>query len=92
MAVESNISTAWPTFADAIVEATGAPPERVTPQALLVQDLKLDSLALVELVVELLERHPESRLSTHLDERDWESTTVGQLFEACAEHPRGNTP
>lgn len=61
----------------AIAEQLNVPEENITPETLFVEDLKADSLDLVELVMDL-----EDRYGVEIpDEQLAEVKTVGQIIE-----------
>lgn len=67
---------------DEIARLAQIPTEDIHADAHLIADLCLDSLALVELVVYLVEKYDaESLLS--LDDREWTAVTVESLFTEC---------
>jgi acyl carrier protein len=71
----------WERFAQRIAEATERPVADIKPDASLMRDLGLDSLALAELGVALRETYETPDRAIQLDGRDWETVTAGQLFE-----------
>lgn len=59
------------------------------PDARLVEDLGLDSLALIELAVMALVDYELEALSEGLQQSSWEGVTVGDLYRECGTgHPR----
>jgi broad-specificity NMP kinase len=73
----------WHEFVDPLVEIfTGARAE-LKPESRLIEDLGVDSLALAELIIVLVERYDPASLSRRLDERAWEEVTLGMLFQEC---------
>jgi acyl carrier protein len=73
----------WAEFADAVANVAKVDPATITEDTGLVADLGLDSLALTELVVVLLDRFDAPHLAGRLDGREWEAATVGQLRNEC---------
>jgi acyl carrier protein len=64
-----------------IAELARVPPDVVAPDARLVEDVGLDSLALAELMAILIEEHGADALDEQLLERSWEDVTVSELFK-----------
>lgn len=79
----------WPEFAAHISEAANVPVESIEPGTRLLEDLGLDSLALVEVIVTLLVDLDMTSLQSDLAKREWLHVTVGELF---AEYERGRAP
>jgi acyl carrier protein len=70
----------WQSFARRIAEVTEMPPEEINPDMRLMQGLGLDSLGLAELVIALRETYEASGRQIDVEGRNWETITVGQLF------------
>lgn len=70
----------WGRFAGRVASVGELEPERVTEASRIVEDLGFDSLALLELAVVLIDEYEMERLSERLAERNWENTSVGELF------------
>jgi acyl carrier protein len=71
----------WDAFTAEIVDISLTPADRIVPDARLVQDLDLDSLALIELVVVMVDKY-ELTIPDDLDAERWKDLTAGQLFDA----------
>jgi acyl carrier protein len=71
----------WERFAEGIATMHGIDLTTVTRATYLVGDLGLDSLALTELVVMLIEDFGMDSLSLELDGRQWTDATVGDLYD-----------
>jgi acyl carrier protein len=80
---DNRASSDWQEFAERIAELTGRPAELISPEARLMRDLALDSLALAELGVSLREAYERPDHPIRFEDRDWEQTTAGDLFEDC---------
>lgn len=78
----------WEDFAAVVAAIAEIDAAAIQRDSRLIGDLGLDSLALVELVVTLVERYEMVRLVDELEQRDWTTTTVGQLFDE-AHRPAG---
>ncbi len=81
MTATSTAPLEWLQFAAAFAELIDDPRE-LRPETR-VRDLGLDSLALVELHVLLMERYQTPELSPKLDAEIWEGMTLGSLFRQC---------
>jgi acyl carrier protein len=79
----------WPRFARDIATLARLPAEEVRPEARLVQDLALDSVALSELVVILIDDYRMTRESPDLVQRSWDGVTAGELFQEYLASTRG---
>ena len=82
-ASEGRPSQEWLSFTKRIAEVTRTPAELIRPDARVVEDLGLDSLALAELSVSLREAYETAEYQLQLESRRWEATTIGQLYEEC---------
>lgn len=71
----------WQAFVAKVAEIAGVEPSEVTAETRLIDDLDLDSLALTELLVEVISDHYLDDIAAELHERRWEGTTVAGLFE-----------
>jgi acyl carrier protein len=71
----------WDAFTAEIVDISLTPADRIVPDARLVQDLDLDSLALIELFVVMVDKY-ELAIPDDLDAERWKQLTAGQLFDA----------
>jgi acyl carrier protein len=72
---------AWDDFAAAVAEIAQQPPDRVTRDARVVEDLALDSVALAELVVLLIDDYEVAGVARALDETAWSRLTLGRIFD-----------
>lgn len=84
MTAAAQSSQSWERFAAALAEITQLPLDAVNPGSRLIEDLGLDSLALVELVVFAIETYNPATVSKELDARQWEGVTAGEFFGECA--------
>lgn len=82
-AIDGKSHGAWADFRQRLGETTQVPTEEITPDAQLVASLGLDSLALAELVIALREAYESPGHQIQLEGRNWQTVTVGQLFEDC---------
>lgn len=73
----------WRRFADELGAIAQVPSEGITSDLRLAEDLELDSLAIAEVLVFLLDEYNPARLSRDLEDRVWERITVGELFVEC---------
>jgi hypothetical protein len=73
----------WPEFARQLAELSGVPPDEIRRETRLVADLALDSLALAELVMSLIERYAPASMVRDLEDHDWGRMTAGTLFDEC---------
>jgi GAF domain-containing protein len=73
----------WPEFAQQLAELSGVPRDEIRAETRLVADLALDSLALAELVVSLIERYAPASMVRDLEDHDWDRMTAGNLFDEC---------
>jgi hypothetical protein len=71
----------WEEFATQLAELVERPPDEVLPTTRVIEDLGLDSLALAELVLILVEKYEMGGLSKTLEERVWENVTAGALYD-----------
>jgi acyl carrier protein len=72
----------WEDFATSIALVGLVSLDAVTPDARLIEDLDLDSLALTEVVVMLMTEY-DLGTRTELERREWRGVTVGALYEQC---------
>jgi hypothetical protein len=75
--------TEWQEFLRAIGELLPSSAAEYKPEMRLVEDLRLDSLALTELLVVVLETYNPPTLSRRLEDRPWDGVTLGMIFEEC---------
>jgi acyl carrier protein len=81
MSGEGSRDAGWQSFAASVAQVAGLPAERVEPGTKVIEDLGLDSLALTELVVLLIDEYDMASLYKSLETRSWADTTVAQLFD-----------
>jgi acyl carrier protein len=72
---------AWERFATTVADAAEVGPGGVSPATRLVEDLNLDSLALLELVVTLLVDYGLEELPPEFERANWNGITVGRLYD-----------
>lgn len=70
-------------FREAIASLAKVEPGRIAPSTVLVADLGMDSIALTELVVLMIERYDCDPL-VYVADAAWPELTVGQLYDVCA--------
>jgi acyl carrier protein len=70
----------WDDLVAEVVPFTELPEERIGRDTMLIEDLGLDSLALTELLIILIEEHGVDALSEELFARSWEQVTLAELF------------
>jgi acyl carrier protein len=81
---------AWRELALAVADLAGAPLTEITPESRLIEDLGLDSLALVELLVVVMEHHHDAAtMADRLEDRSWDGVTLGMLLQAGRRPPAG---
>jgi acyl carrier protein len=75
----------WGELMAEVAPFTEVAPERISRDSMLIEDLGLDSLALTELLITLIEEHGAEPLTEELFSRSWERVTLGELFSVyCA--------
>src|SRR5207247_3838674 len=79
-----NTEDEWSEFVAYFAQAANVASEDVRREARLVADLGIDSLALAETIVALIERYAPVTLMGDLEGRDWDRVTVGDLYQECA--------
>ena len=72
----------WRDFAIELSQIAQVESEQIKPDVRLVEDLGLDSLALTEVIVFVLERYNPASFR-QLEDRTWEGVTARQLFDEC---------
>ncbi|HKP89967.1 MAG TPA: acyl carrier protein [Thermoleophilaceae bacterium] len=72
----------WTDFRDAIASLARVDPGRVRPSMTLTGELGLDSLALTELVVLMIERYDCDPL-VHVPDERWPQVTVEEIYVMC---------
>ena len=78
----------WEDFVHSVAAAAGIPVREVSPSTRLIEDLDLDSLALTEVVVMLIVELGMESLSDGLEQRRWDSVTVGGLYDEYISKPQ----
>ena len=81
MSADGGRNTEWLSFVQRLGQLTGTPAAEIGPGAAFMETLSLDSLALAQLVVELRETYETGEREIQLDGRNWQTVTVGQVFE-----------
>jgi acyl carrier protein len=74
-------SITWTEFAAEVAEIAQVPAAEVGPETRVLEDLALDSLALAELGVVLIDKYDLWTLSSELETRSWENLTVRALYD-----------
>ena len=80
----STASPSFDSFAAEVAEIAGCSVEAVSKDSLLVGDLGFDSLGFAELAVLLVDRYGGVAFASALGQIEWESLTVGAVFENYA--------
>jgi acyl carrier protein len=70
----------WEIFVSSVAEIAGVDPGDIREDTRLINDLGLDSVALTEIVVVLVDDFDVPELSHELDEGAWAEVSVGELF------------
>lgn len=78
-----GLDHSWPDFAAQLAEVAEFPVADITPRSRLVEDLNLDSIALLEVLVFVVETYEPPSISQELESRRWEGVTVGALYQEC---------
>jgi acyl carrier protein len=71
----------WNELVGEVADFAQVPDQAIDRQTLLIEDLGLDSLALTELLITLIEEYEIDALSAELFARTWERVSIGELFE-----------
>lgn len=71
----------WNEFIRVVAQFTELPVESIDGESWLIENLGLDSLALTELLITLIEDHGVDGLAEDIFERSWEQVTLAELFE-----------
>lgn len=75
----------WPDLTREVARFADVPADSIERDTRLIEDLGLDSLALTELLVTLIEAHDLDSLAEELVQRSWENVSAGELYELyCA--------
>jgi acyl carrier protein len=74
----------WEAFASEVAQVVDSPVESVRREARLIEDLDADSLAVIELVTELISDYGLS-MPNGLNPSRWEGLTAGQLFDSIGQ-------
>lgn len=76
----------WNELVDEAARFAQVPADSIGRETFLIEGLGLDSLALTELLITLIEEHGAEALADELFARSWERVTLAQLFETyCKE-------
>jgi acyl carrier protein len=70
----------WDRLVADLSEIAEVPPAAVHQDSQLIEDLALDSFALTELVLTLIDQYGMETLSEDLEGRRWNGVTAGQLY------------
>ena len=81
MSVPSQATVSWESFVAQVALIAKVDSKAIGRETRLAADLGLDSLAITELVVALIDEFGVETLADRLDELDWEAVTLGQLFD-----------
>jgi acyl carrier protein len=71
----------WDEFRAEVAQVADVSPGEIDDQTRVLEDLGLDSLALTELVVILVDKYDVWSLSKDLENRRWANVTVRQLYD-----------
>jgi acyl carrier protein len=71
----------WEDFTGEVASIAGVPSDRIHAETRILEDLGLDSLALAELAVVLVEKYDMWSVSKQLETRTWADVTVRDLFD-----------
>jgi acyl carrier protein len=74
----------WDAFRDEVAAIAQVDAASLGPDSRLVEDLALDSVALVEVAVLLMDDLGMAALSAELEERSWEDVRLGALYAELA--------
>jgi acyl carrier protein len=66
-------------FTEDLAELLGVPPDAIDPDATLIEDLGLDSVALAEVIVILITDYGAEELAQRLEYERWENRTVREV-------------
>ncbi len=80
-------SMEWGDFAAAVAEIGSLPAEDVHPQARLIEDLRLDSFALAEVLTFLIVDFGMEEFSIEFAQSNWQGVTCVELYEAYLAQP-----
>lgn len=78
----------WEAFRDEVAAIAQVDAASVSPETRLIEDLALDSVALVEVAVLLMDELGMAALSAELESRSWEGVTLGALYGELTAAPR----
>ena len=78
---DSGNDAAWRRYIDVVSEVSDVSVESIHRDSLITNDLGLDSLAIVELTVALIEELKAEGMEKALGSMDWGELTVGALFD-----------
>lgn len=71
----------WESFVAQLAVIAHREPSIIAPETRLVADLGLDSLAITELAVALMDEFGVEAVTDRMDEIEWEALTVGRVFD-----------
>jgi acyl carrier protein len=71
----------WEEFVAEVAAIANVPESEVLPETRVLEDLALDSLALAELGVVLVDKYGTWSSSNHLEQRRWDNVTVRELYD-----------
>ena len=74
-------TVSWEGFVKEVAAIAEMPETEISPTTRVLEDLALDSLALAELGVVLVDKYDIHSLSRELEARSWDNVTVRQLYE-----------
>jgi len=80
MSSHSKPAPGWEQFRDKVAAIAEVAPAQVTESTRVVEDLGLDSLALTELVVMLIDDYGMTSLYAGLETKSWQDTAAGELL------------
>lgn len=81
---DSGSDAAWARYIDVVSEVSGIQAEKIHRDSSITRDLGLDSLAILELAVALIEELKAKGMENALGGMDWGELTVGALFESAS--------
>jgi acyl carrier protein len=74
-------AVSWEDFVTEVAAIAEVPATQITAETRVLEDLALDSLALAELGVVLVDKYDTHSLSRELETRRWDNVTVRSLYE-----------
>jgi acyl carrier protein len=85
----SETYLSWSEFTERVSEVAAIDPHDIRRESSIVDDLRLDSLSLTELVVLCLVDLDFTALGNALPDREWRRATVGGLYDEYVRHATG---